>query len=157
MAHADYKKPGAYSYEELFGVARRLRLPRTDAVELFRRMVFNVVARNHDDHCKNFGFLQASMDEPWRLSPAFDVAYSYRPGSPWVSAHQLSLNGKRDDFTRQDLLAVAAQINHFSEAGNIIDEITEVVSRWPDFARQAGVPTAFMRNIGGHHRLNLST
>lgn len=156
MAHADYKKPGGFSYEELFTVARRLRLPRADAVQLFRRMVFNVVARNHDDHCKNFGFLKASMEAPWRLSPAFDVAYSYRPDSPWVSTHQLTLNGKRDDFTRQDLLAVAAQINHFKEAEGIIDDITEVVSRWPEFAKQAGVEPSFMQIIGRHHRLNLS-
>jgi serine/threonine-protein kinase HipA len=157
MAHADYKKPGAFSYEELFAVARRLRLPRADAVQLYRRMVFNVVARNHDDHCKNFGFLKASVEEPWRLSPAFDVAYSYRPGSPWVSAHQLSLNGKRDEFVRQDLLAVGHQINHFTEAADIIDEVTEVVSRWPEFASQAGVQTDFMQTIRKHHRLGLST
>jgi serine/threonine-protein kinase HipA len=157
MAHADYKKPGSFSYEELFGVARRLRLPRADAVELYRRMVFNVVARNHDDHCKNFGFLMADRQAPWRLSPAFDVAYSYRPDSPWVGSHQLTLNGKRDDFERRDLLAVARQINHFREAPELVDEITEVVSRWPQFARQAGVKADFMTTIGRNHRLNLGT
>src|SRR5690606_34055802 len=74
MDHADYRKPGAYSYEQLFAVARQLRLPRRDAVEIFRRMVFNAVARNHDDHSKNTGFLLDSPGSAWRLAPAFDVA-----------------------------------------------------------------------------------
>ncbi len=155
IAHADFKQPGAFSYEELLSVARLLRLPRADAIELFRRMVFNVVARNHDDHCKNFGFLQQDMYAPWRLSPAFDVAYSYKPDSPWVASHQLSINGKRDHFKRADLLAVAAAIGNFRTANDLIDEVLAVVSRWPEFAAEAGVAPHFMAAIAAHHRLQL--
>lgn len=146
MDHADYKKPGTYSYEQLFAVARQLKLPRADAIEIFRRMVFNVIARNHDDHTKNFGFLldgpalKGSRGQQWRLSPAFDVAYSYKPGSPWVDSHQLSLNGKRDNFERNDLLVVADLIGNFArEAPKIIDQVLAVVSQWSYYANQAEV------------------
>ena len=140
MDHADYKKPGAYSYEQLLAVARQLRLPRQDAIEIYRRMVFNVVARNHDDHAKNFGFLLDHPGATWRLSPAFDVAYSYKRGSPWVASHQLSINGKRDGFVRDDLLAVAGLIGNFSrEAKTIIERVLAVVEQWPDYARRARV------------------
>ncbi|MEH6543572.1 MAG: type II toxin-antitoxin system HipA family toxin [Porticoccaceae bacterium] len=140
MDHADYRAPGAYSYEQLLAVARQLKLPRADAIEIFRRMVFNVIARNHDDHTKNFGFLLDGPGAQWRLSPAFDVAYSYKKGSPWVDSHQLSLNGKRDNFTLDDLLVVANLITNFSrEAPKIIHRVLEVVRQWPNYAQQAGV------------------
>ncbi|MCH8543182.1 MAG: type II toxin-antitoxin system HipA family toxin [Alcanivorax sp.] len=156
MDHADYKAPGAYSYEQLLATARKLRLPRRDAVEIFRRMVFNVVARNHDDHAKNFGFLLTAPDAGWRLAPAFDVAYSYKPGSPWVNSHQLSLNGKRDDFVRDDLLAVAALIGNFQrEAVTIIEQVTDIVAGWEGYADKAGVFPALRREIARHHRLSL--
>ena len=154
MDHADYKKPGSYSYEQMLAVARRLRLPRQDAVEIFRRMVFNVVARNHDDHSKNFGFLLVSPDAQWRLSPAFDVAYSYKKDSPWVNTHQLSLNGKRDLFTRDDLLSVAGLIGNFNKtAKQIIDEVITVVSNWEDYAHKAGVFDELADEIKKNHRL----
>ena len=160
MDHADYKKPGTYSYEQLLAVARQLKLPRADAIEIFRRMVFNVVARNHDDHSKNFGFLLAGPDRKddkglkWRLSPAFDIAYSYKPGSPWVDSHQLSLNGKRDDFEHSDLLAVAELIGNFSrEAPKIIAQILEVVSQWPNYANKAGVFAALQEEVQSNLRL----
>lgn len=140
MDHADYNKPGSYSYEQLLAVARQLKLPRAEAIEIFRRMVFNVVARNHDDHTKNVGFLLDDMGANWRLSPAFDVAYSYKKDSPWVNSHQLSLNGKRDNFVFGDLIAVSALIGNFSrEAPKIIHRVLEVVRQWPDYAQQAGV------------------
>jgi serine/threonine-protein kinase HipA len=155
IAHADFKQPGAFSYEELLSVARQLRLPRVDAIELFRRMVFNVVARNHDDHCKNFGFVKNELHSPWRLSPAFDVAYSYKPGSPWVSSHQLSLNGKRDHFERSDLFKVAEAIANFREAGEIIDEVLAVVQKWPVYAKMAEVDKRFSDEIWSHLRLGI--
>ena len=155
MDHADYKKPGNYSYEQMLAVARRLRLPRQDAVEIFRRMVFNVVARNHDDHSKNFGFLLASPQAQWRLSPAFDVAYSYKKDSPWVNTHQLSLNGKRDLFTRDDLLSVAGLIGNFNKtAKQIIDEVISVVSNWDAYAQKAGVFDELADEIKHNHRLS---
>ncbi|TDR16779.1 type II toxin-antitoxin system HipA family toxin [Marinicella litoralis] len=155
MAHADFKQPGAFSYEELLSVARQLRLPRTDAIELYRRMVFNVVARNHDDHCKNFGFVKNDLTDSWRLSPAFDVAYSYKPGSPWVSSHQLSLNGKRDHFKRSDLLEVAKAIANFRTADELIDEVLSVVAKWPEYAEKAGVDERFAADIFSHLRLTI--
>jgi serine/threonine-protein kinase HipA len=155
LDHADYKKPGTYSYEQLLGTARKLRLPRADAIELFRRMVFNVVARNHDDHSKNFGFLLASPQSTWRLAPAFDVAYSYKPGSPWVNSHQLSLNGKRDNFTRRDLQVVATLINNFREADGIIDKVISEVSNWRNYAEQAAVAPELRDKIQGNLRLDI--
>lgn len=156
MDHADYNRPGTYSYEELLTVARRLRLPREDAVEIFRRMVFNVVARNHDDHSKNFGFVLASAQDVWRLAPAFDVAYSYKANSPWVNSHQLSLNGKRDHFDYDDLMAVASLIGNFrQQAKQIIDQVIEVVSAWPHYAQQADVFEGFREQISQNLRLQL--
>ena len=125
-----------------------------------------VVARNHDDHSKNFGFLLDGFDyfvrqqgaaagrPAWRLSPAFDIAYSYKPGSPWVDAHQLSLNGKREYFQRNDLLAVATLIGNFTrEAPKIIEQVLAVVSQWPYYARQAGVFSALQEEVQGNLRL----
>jgi len=111
MDHADYKQPGHYSYEQLFSLMQVLRQSKIDPLELYRRRVFNIVARNHDDHTKNFGFI-LNEDFQWKLAPAFDKAYSYKPGSLWVNSHQLSLNGKRDHFTRQDLLIPAGLISY---------------------------------------------
>lgn len=156
MDHADYKQPGSYSYEQLLGVARRLRLSRADAVEIFRRLVFNVVARNHDDHSKNFGFVLADKNAQWQLAPAFDVAYSYKPGSPWVNSHQLSVNGKRDNFNHEDLMAVAGLIGNFSkQASLIIDEVSTVVSQWGQYADKAGVFLPLRDEIQSALRLNL--
>jgi serine/threonine-protein kinase HipA len=152
MDHADYKKPGSYSYEQVFMVMRKLKLKRVEALEMFRRMVFNIVARNHDDHTKNIGFIM-NEDHQWQLSPAFDIAYSYRKDSPWVHSHQLSINGKRDNFNRQDLLVVAGTF--MKEANEIIEKVTDSVSQWPQFASKAGVSNDFMKVIQSKHRLSL--
>lgn len=154
--HADYKKPGHYSYEQLFSVARQLRLSRAEAIELYRRMVFNIVARNHDDHAKNFGFLLPGPHDSWQLAPAFDVAYSYKPGSPWVDSHQLSLMGKRDNFTREDLLDAAKLISNFTkEAKQIINQVVETVSRWSEYADRAGVAENFRDRIAQNLRTGI--
>jgi len=152
--HADYKKPGAYSYEQLLSVARQLKLSRKDAVEIYRRMVFNVVARNHDDHTKNTGFLLKSAKSKWCLSPAFDIAYSYKKDSPWVNSHQMSLNGKRDKFIRDDLLAVGTLLSNFKKESNqIIDEVISVVEKWDEYANKAGVFDDLAVEIKKNHRL----
>lgn len=156
MDHADFKKPGYYSYEQLFAVARQLRLTRAEAVEIYRRMVFNIVARNHDDHSKNIGFILPGPRMQWQLAPAFDIAYSYKPGSPWVNSHQLNLNGKRDNFTRRDLLSAATLISNFTkEAKLIIEEVLDVVGQWPTYASTAGVSPEFTREINNNLRLSL--
>ena len=148
IAHADYKKPGAYSYEEALGVMRSLRLSREDAIQFFRRMVFNVVARNQDDHTKNIAFLMGE-DGRWHLSPAFDVAWAYKPDSPWVSAHQMTINGKRDGFNRGDLLTVASMINGFAQKNinEVIGDVAEAVSQWKTIAKEAGVSSRLTSEI----------
>lgn len=153
MDHADYTRPGQYSYEEAFAVMRELSLPAEDAEQMYRRMVFNVVARNHDDHVKNVSML---MDRTgiWRLSPAYDVAWSYKPGSEWVETHQMTINGKRDDFTREDLTNVLGKVKRFKPE-EILDEIIEVVREWPKFAARASVPKNTVDQIADSHRLYL--
>lgn len=152
LDHADYKRPGQYSYEQLFAVMRQLKLNRQQALQMFRRMAFNVIARNHDDHGKNIGFLMDHQGQ-WRLAPAYDLCFSYRPGSPRVGQHQLSINGKRDHFNREDLLAVVPRLQR--EGQIILDEIEERVAAWPLFARQAGVERQQMLDIQQYHRLRL--
>ncbi|VAW56242.1 Toxin HigB / Protein kinase domain of HipA [hydrothermal vent metagenome] len=140
MDHADYKQPGTYSYEQLLAVARKLRLPRKDAIEIYRRMVFNIMARNHDDHTKNTSFIYDAIENQWRLSPAFDLAYSYKKDSPWVNSHQMSANGKRDNFNRDDLLKVGTLIGNFKKESNqIIEQMKQVVCEWQTYAKTAGV------------------
>jgi len=154
MDHADYKKPGSYSYEQLLSVARQLKLPRKNAIEIYRRMVFNVIARNHDDHSKNTGFLLDSENSRWRLAPAFDLAYSYKKDSPWVNSHQMTINGKRDGFKREDLLSVGSLIGNFKkESQHIINEVRSVVEKWEDYANKASVFEGLSKVIKDNHRL----
>lgn len=126
---------------------RALRLPYSDATEMFRRMVFNVVVRNQDDHTKNISFL---MDEDgrWRLSPAYDMGYAYNPNGGWTATHQMSVNGKFDDINRDDLLVFARQ-NNIKDAKSVIDEVCEAVSQWPQMARGCGVPQTMVDRIRG--------
>ena len=137
MQHYDFNDVNSYSYEQLFETMRILGLPYPDAEQLYRRMVFNVLARNCDDHTKNFAFL---MDQSgaWKLSPAFDLCYSYRPGSVWVSQQSLSVNGKRQNITRDDFLSVARQMN-IRKAAQIIAQTNEAVSHWPAHAEEVRV------------------
>jgi serine/threonine-protein kinase HipA len=146
MSHYDFNNITGYSYEQLFETMRLLLLPYPDAEQLFRRMVFNVVARNCDDHTKNFAFIM-DQDGRWRLAPAFDVCYSYRPGSAWVSQQSLSINGKRRDFTRQDLLSVAREMN-IKKAERMIDQVVEVVSNWDAYATRVAVADEIKEGIG---------
>ena len=153
LDHADFRKPGQYSYAEAFGVMRALRISRDGAEQFYRRMVFNLVARNQDDHTKNTAFMM-DTDGTWYLTPAYDVSYSYLPGSFWVDTHQMTVNGKRDDFTLDDLLSVASQVRGM-DARRIIKEVCEAVAQWPRFAKAAGVPATASERIGEAHRLYL--
>lgn len=153
LAHFDYNLPGAYGYEQAFQVMRTLGLPMSALEEQFRRMVFNIVGRNQDDHVKNIAFL---MDKAgtWSLAPAFDVTYSYNPAGAWTSAHQMTVNGKRDGFTRDDLRAVAQVAGlKRGRADEIADEVTAAVRRWPEFAAAAGLGDDVTTAIGRAHRL----
>lgn len=139
LAHFDFNMAGAHSYEQALRVMRQLRLSNADLVEQFRRAVFNVLARNQDDHAKNISFTMNRRGE-WALSPAYDITYSYNPQGAWTSSHQMTLNAKRDDFDRDDIagFATAADLTHV-EGLRILDGIREVVAEWPSFADAAGV------------------
>lgn len=124
---------------------RGLRLPYSDAKEMFRRLVFNVVVRNQDDHTKNISFLMEE-DGKWHLSPAYDMGYAYNPNGGWTATHQMSVNGKFDSLTRKDLLDFAS-LNNIKEAGAIIDEVCEAASQWQDIAKECEVPSAMIETI----------
>jgi len=131
---------------------RALHLPYPDAEQLFRRMVFNVLARNCDDHTKNHAFLM-DRDGTWRLAPAFDVCYAYRPGSTWVSRQSLSVNGKRENITRNDFLAVAHNMN-IKKPQLIIEQVSEVVGKWKHYANMTGVGVKLRDLIGANIEVN---
>ncbi len=137
MAHYDFNEITAFSYEQLFETMRQLLLSYPEAEQLYRRMVFNVMARNCDDHTKNFAFIMDKTGK-WKLAPAFDICHSYRPGSIWVSQHSLSINGKRQHIERSDLLSVARRMN-IKKADAIIDEVRNSVKKWKEFAEETCV------------------
>ena len=145
IAHYDYRLHRAYSYEQAFNVMRALRLPYSEASQMFRRMVFNVVVRNQDDHTKNISFLMGE-DGRWRLSPAYDMGYAYNPLGGWTSTHQMSINGKYDDINRKDLLEFAS-LNNIKNAPAIIDEVCEAASGWAALARECEVPVSMVEGI----------
>ena len=131
MAHYDYNQPDSWSYEQLFRVMRGLRLTQTEMEQAYRRMVFNVIGCNQDDHTKNVEFLM-DTDGVWRLSPAFDMSYAV--GAGFTRQHQMSVNGKRQHITRQDLLAVAAEVGIKSaKASEIIEQTLDVIGRFDNF------------------------
>lgn len=155
MAHLDYNQAGAHSYEQALLVMRRLQLPMASLEQLFRRMAFNIVARNQDDHVKNIAFLMDRHGR-WSLAPAYDLTYAYQPDGRWTSAHQLTLNGKRDDFELADFKAcaeVASLRRGFAE--ECLAEVIGAVSRWSEFAEAAGVAASQRQAIAAVFRLNL--
>lgn len=124
---------------------RELRLTYPEAEQMFRRMVFNVAARNCDDHTKNFAFLLKEGGK-WELAPAYDLCHAYRPGSQWVSQHSLSINGQRKNITRKDLLTVAKSMN-IKKGPAIIDEVNAIVTNWNHYAKKVEVESALMEAI----------
>jgi serine/threonine-protein kinase HipA len=152
LAHLDYNLPGAYSYEQAFAVLDQLDLGPGAREQLFRRMLFNVLARNQDDHVKNIAFL---MDPHgvWRLAPAYDLTYSYNPSGAWTARHQMTIQGKRDDFTREDLASVArlAGISP-GRAASLHEELRSALDGWHAQAAEAGVPEEVARGIAAAHR-----
>jgi len=147
LAHYDFNDQNAWSYEQALLVIRRLGLPMEALEEQFRRMAFNIIARNQDDHVKNIAFL---MDKTgaWSLSPAFDITWSYNPAGLWTARHQMSMNGKRDDFTIEDFEACArtASLGR-NRARTILKEVAAAVADWPRFARAAGVNEHWRKSI----------
>ncbi len=145
IAHYDYRVLRGYSYEQAFNVMRGLRLSYQEAQEMFRRVVFNVIVRNQDDHTKNISFLMDKQGK-WRLSPSYDMGYAYNPAGAWTSAHQMSVNGKYDDITRTDLMELAAR-NNIRNAGQIINEIGDTCAGWAQIAKECDVPQKMIDKI----------
>jgi serine/threonine-protein kinase HipA len=155
LGHFDFNAAGVYSYEQAFDVMKRLRLPMMALEEQFRRMLFNVVARNQDDHVKNIAFLM-DRSGAWSLSPAFDVTYAYNPHGQWTARHQMSINGKNDGFDLEDLRACAATAGlKRGRDRDMLDEVVKAVRDWPRFAHEAGVLASQQDAIARAHRLEL--
>lgn len=142
MAHYDFNLAGAYSYEQALAVIRQLGLPMSAIEEQFRRMVFNILARNQDDHVKNIAFLMDKSGQ-WSLAPAFDMTYSYNPRGAWTASHQMTVNGKREGIAVDDIKACAHTASmQRSRVTRIVDEVRQAVACWPEFANEVGVPPA---------------
>lgn len=157
IAHYDYNAAGAWSYEQALLVIRQLGLPMAAVEQQFRRMVFNIVMRNQDDHTKNIAFLM-DRSGAWSLAPAFDLIFSYNPAGDWTARHQMTVNGKQDHFAREDLRSCArvATLKR-GRADQILDEVQSVAVRWPEFAEHVGVPELWREHIGQHLRLALAS
>lgn len=156
LEHVSYKQIGSYSYAELFNTARKLNLNPDDAMQLLKRMVFNVISRNHDDHAKNFGFL-LDKNNKWQLAPAYDLAYSYKPDSHWVSKHWMTLNGKQDNFTRDDFYSFEKLSPIFSKRNidDALNQTIEAVSHWDKIASEQEVPNSLIKEVSQNIRLAL--
>ncbi len=153
LAHYDYNMPGAHGYEQVFAVIQKLQIGYTALDEMFRRLTFNVVARNQDDHTRNIAFLMGT-DGKWKLAPAFDVTWAYNTRSPWTGKHQLSVNGKRDEITRDDFLTIAKQFG-IRKATDMIERVISVVKRWPDYAGEARVAGDHLKYIASTHATSI--
>jgi serine/threonine-protein kinase HipA len=150
LQHYDYNDMYGYSYEQVFMTMRMLRLPDPDAEQMYRRMVFNVLATNYDDHTKNFSFMMREGDKGvnnWELAPAYDLCFSYDPTNHWVSQQTLSIHGKRTDITTEDLLHISKE-NNIKKAKDIIAQTAAVVKQWNRYANQAGVRADLVERIG---------
>lgn len=146
IQHYDFNEVNQYSYEQLFETMRLLGLPYPHAEQLYRRMAFNVMGRNCDDHTKNFAFVMSKTGK-WKLSPAYDICHAYRPASDWVSQHALSINGKRKNITKSDLLEVARQMN-VKKAESIIQQISNIIGHWEKYADKVYVDPKLKGAIG---------
>jgi serine/threonine-protein kinase HipA len=153
LGHYDFNQPGRYSYETAMSACQLLNLGQPAVVQLYRRMVFNVMARNQDDHTRNIAFLM-DRNGHWRLAPAFDVIWSYNSKGSWTNRHQMTINGKTDGFERQDFIEVAKRYN-IKKPLDILAAVTSAVRRWPEFADEAGVAPERISTVAATHRLNL--
>ncbi len=140
MKHYDYNETNSFSYEQLFQTMRELHLPYPDAEQMFRRMVFNVMARNHDDHTKNFAF-RLRQGYNWELAPAYDMCFASDSQNKWINQHTLSINGKRKNIQKEDILQLARSMN-IKKSGQIIEEVNKVVALWNDYADAVNISPA---------------
>ena len=152
LAHYDYDQPGAYSYEQVIQTIKKLELPMKTIEEQFRRTAFNIVARNQDDHVKNIAFLMNKLGE-WKLSPAFDVVWSYNPSGSWTNRHQMSMNGKRDKFDKNDFIEFAKTASmQKGRAEEILSQVQDAVSKWSKYAKEINIPIDTINQIAATHR-----
>jgi len=152
LAHYDYNQVGAYSYEQAIRVIRKLKLPMAAIEEQFRRTAFNIIGRNQDDHVKNIAFLMNRLGE-WKLSPAFDVIYSYNPFGSWTNRHQMSMNGKRDKFNKNDFIEFSKTASmKKGRAEAILSQVQNAIAKWPKYAKDAGLPNDKIKKIAAAHR-----
>lgn len=153
MAHYDFNMAGYHSYEQCFLVIRQLDLGMEEIEQQFRRMAFNIVARNQDDHVKNITFLMNKKGN-WSLSPAYDITFNYNPTGRWTSSHQMTMNGKQEYFSLEDFKQCAkVALMKRGRAKTIVQEVTETVSRWPIFANEAEIPQKQRSEVQQAHRL----
>ncbi len=150
MDHIDYRKKSTNSYEQFFLVIQNLKLGHEAAVEAFRRMVFNVMARNCDDHSKNFSFL-LRKGGAWELAPAYDVTFAHNPNSEWTHQHLMSVNQKFKDVTVDDFMAVADRFG-VGEAKGMIEDVRDVIKNWRAYAEQASLSDAETTRISEAHQ-----
>lgn len=157
LKHYDFNQAGAHSYEQALETIRDLvtKNQKKALEQQFRRAVFNVIARNQDDHTKNISFLMDKKGN-WSLSPAYDIAYSFNPKGDWTNKHQMSINGKRDDFTVEDLVefGLKADLSEL-KAKKIIKEIIAVVKNWKNYFIENHVPDNIIEGVEGTLRLNI--
>jgi serine/threonine-protein kinase HipA len=151
LAHLDYKQKATHDYNQYLQTIVDLKLGAAALDEGFRRIAFNVMAKNCDDHTKNHSFLLHEGGR-WKLSPAFDVTFAYNPAGEWTYQHLMSVNGKFASIERADLLVVADRFGVGSAPG-ILSQVREAIARWPDFAIQASLPGKDSERIGQHHSL----
>ena len=153
MCHYDFNQPGAYSYEQAMLVAQKLDLGMAAIEQLYRRALFNIMARNQDDHVKNIAFLMDSTGE-WRLAPAYDLTFAYNPTGEFTSRHQMSLNGKCDEFERSDFSALAQRFNiPRSRERMMIEQVANSIGNWQKHAKKIGIPNEQIENRQKYHRL----
>ena len=145
MSHLDYKKKGTNAYEQYFMTLVALGLPYEQKEEAFRRMVFNVMSRNCDDHTKNFSF-RLRAGQPWELAPAYDITFAHNPAGEWTHQHLMSINGKFKDFVLADFMAIADRFG-VGTAKSVIAEIRQAVELWPSFAEKAGLSLPLSNDI----------
>lgn len=152
LTHYDFNEPGAHSYEQAVQVMRQIGLGQNAVEQLFRRMVFNEVAKNYDDHVKNISFLMDRRGN-WSLSPAYDMTFSYNPNSYWTSGHQMKINGKKDGLEVEDLVACGKSMDISSKKiRTIIGQVGAVVREWPQYAEYVRLSEKEMMAIKGYHR-----
>ena len=151
LQHLDYNQRAAHAYEQYFLVISRLELGDGALQQAFRRMAFNVMARNCDDHTKNFGF-RLMEGGRWELSPAYDVTHAHNPASHWTAQHLMSVNGQFAEIAKKDLLAVADRFL-VPDAKKLLAEVRAAVEDWPKHAAEADLPHPKMAAIAKDFRL----